>query len=125
MNNIEKLEGALSDDTACLIIELVQGEGGVHAVGASWTLPFSGTHCCWSSELIPAAPSTDTLPANMHAVTRGYLRALNATLQRGRDFNAGDYAVIHSRNDAPFTAPAIIDRPGAERGDRGRKRRRF
>ena len=29
LNNIEKLEGALSDDTACLIIELVQGEGGV------------------------------------------------------------------------------------------------
>lgn len=36
LNNVEKLDGALDAETACLILELVQGEGGVRPADADY-----------------------------------------------------------------------------------------
>jgi putative ABC transport system permease protein len=89
------------------MIERIKAVPGVESVGATTTLPFSGTELPTPVAISGRAPSNDLPTANFHSITSDYLSTMGIRLLRGRAF---------TERDTPATAHvALINETMARR----------
>jgi len=74
------------------LLERVAALPGVHSVGATAYLPFSGTNNSWTIEIErrPPLPAVEWLEAGWRPITANYFRTMGIPLLMGRDFSASD-----------------------------------